>query len=215
MKLRLVVANGVHAGKAIPITVPQFVIGRDPQCQLRPASPAISKRHCAVLVRGGQVLVRDFGSTNGTFVNDQLVQGEAELHDGDNLKVGPLEFTVGLEIPAPAPPAAQPAAQPVAAAAAAKDDTAVGATVPPTSGPSSDKIAAELLLDDSGTPAPASSTLDTGESVPEGSTVMDLPSVEKPGAPGQPLAKKSVIGTGNTSSAAAEILRRYQRRPRT
>ncbi len=69
MKLRLVVVGGVHDGKAIPITVPQFVIGRDPQCQLRPASPAISKRHCAVLVRGTQVFVRDFGSTNGTFVN--------------------------------------------------------------------------------------------------------------------------------------------------
>src|SRR5262249_27383688 len=98
MKLSLVVASGVHEGKAIPITTPQFVIGRDEQCQLRPASPAISKRHCALMVRGGQVFVRDFGSTNGTFVNGQLVEGEVELFDQDLLKVGPLEFRVGMEV---------------------------------------------------------------------------------------------------------------------
>ena len=77
MKVSLVVmSDGKAKGQAIPVTLPQFVIGRDPQCQLRPASPVISKRHCALLVRGEQVFVRDFESTNGTFVNDQPVKGE-------------------------------------------------------------------------------------------------------------------------------------------
>src|SRR5262249_24431502 len=97
MKLSLVVAEGVHKGKAIPIPVAQFVIGRDEGCQLRPSSPAVSKRHCAVLVKGGQVFVQDFGSTNGTFVNDHPVSGEAELKDGDKLVVGPLVFQVKME----------------------------------------------------------------------------------------------------------------------
>src|SRR5262245_24018390 len=96
MKLSLVVVGGVNEGKAIPITVPQFAIGRDPQCQLRPASPSISKRHCAIFVKGKQVLIRDFGSTNGTFVNGQLVEGEVPLKDGDAIKVGPLDFRVSL-----------------------------------------------------------------------------------------------------------------------
>src|SRR4051812_2979685 len=65
MKVSLVVASGVHQGKAIPIAVPQFLIGRDPQCHLRPASQAVSKQHCAVVVRDGQVYLKDFGSTNG------------------------------------------------------------------------------------------------------------------------------------------------------
>jgi predicted component of type VI protein secretion system len=212
MKLRLIVVGGVHEGKAIPITVPQFVIGRDPQCQLRPASAAISKRHCAVIVRGGQVFVRDFGSTNGTFVNGTLVQGEAELHDADKLKVGPLEFTVGLEV-ATAP---KPAPKPVAAAAgdATGKSESVDMGGPPSEGPTSDKIA-DLLLDDDGGPPAAASTLDTAENVPEGSTIMELPSQNKPGsAQGTKPPPKSVIGSGNTSSAAAEILRKYQRRPR-
>src|ERR1043165_7916211 len=101
MKLSLVVTTaGKQQGKTLPITLAQFVIGRDPQCQLRPASPAISKRHCAILQRDGKVFVRDFDSTNGTFVNDQPVKGEVEIKNDDNLKVGPLEFIVKIEAPA-------------------------------------------------------------------------------------------------------------------
>jgi len=207
MKLRLIVVGGVHEGKAIPINLPQFVIGRDPQCQLRPASAAISKRHCAIMVRGAQVFVRDFGSTNGTFVNGELVQGEVELHDADRLKVGPLEFTVGLEVAT-----AQKAAAKPAAAAAKVGPESVEMSGPPSDGPTSDNIA-NLLLDEAGA-APAASTLDTGESVPEGSTIMELPATGKPMAPGSKAPAKTVLGTGNTSTAAAEILRKYQRRPR-
>jgi pSer/pThr/pTyr-binding forkhead associated (FHA) protein len=211
MKLRLIVEGGVHAGKAIPVTVPQFVIGRDAQCQLRPASAAISKRHCAVLVRGQQVFVRDFGSTNGTFVNGELVQGEVELQNGNKLKVGPLEFVVGLETGTAPKPAAKPAPAVTATARTKAEDESVDMNLPPSDGPASDKIA-DLLLDDDGAAPPAASTLDTAESVPEGSTIMELPSTGKPGETKPPA--KTVVGTGNTSSAAAEILRKYQRRPR-
>jgi pSer/pThr/pTyr-binding forkhead associated (FHA) protein len=210
MKLSLVVVGGVHEGKAIPITVPQFAIGRDPQCQLRPASPSISKRHCAIFVKGKQVLIRDFGSTNGTFVNGQLVEGEIALKDGDTIKVGPLEFKVALSLTAAAP---KPAAPP---AAIIDEDPTDSETVvlkaPPSEGPSSDKLAA-LLLDDDG--APKSSTLGN-EEIPEGSTVMEVPVPPGEAAkPGAPAKKKPVVATGNTSDAAAEILKRYQRRPRT
>src|SRR5437660_7695918 len=111
MKLSLVVlSEGKAQGQTIPITLPQFLIGRDPQCQLRPASPMISKRHCAVIVKNGKVFVRDFGSTNGTFVNEDAVKGERQLQNEDTLKVGPLQFRVALETntpvnkPTPPPP---------------------------------------------------------------------------------------------------------------
>jgi pSer/pThr/pTyr-binding forkhead associated (FHA) protein len=210
MKLSLVVVGGVHEGKAIPITVPQFAIGRDPQCQLRPASPSISKRHCAIFTRGKQVFIRDFGSTNGTFVNGQLVEGEVALKDGDTIKAGPLDFKVALSMAA-APGKASPLPVPAAAtvADAVSDGETVELTAPPSEGPSSDKLAALLLDDDS---PRAGSTLGP-EDIPEGSTVMELPTPTKPGA--APAAKKPVVATGNTSDAAAEILKRYQRRPRS
>src|SRR5947199_9301821 len=102
MKLSLMVLSaGKAAGQTIPITLPQFIIGRDPQCQLRPASAVISKRHCALLVRGDKAFVRDFDSTNGTFVNDEPVKGERQLSHADRLKVGPLLFDVQLEATTP------------------------------------------------------------------------------------------------------------------
>jgi predicted component of type VI protein secretion system len=213
MKLSLVVAQGVHTGKVIPITLPQFVIGRDPQCQLRPASPAISKRHCAVLVRGGKVFVQDFGSTNGTFVNDEPVKGEVEVKDGDRFKAGPLEFTISLQVTAAPKPAAKPVPQPAAVGAGAAEDDAVDMKVETkaSQGPESDKIAA-LLLDalDDGPGAATPSALNNGESVPDGSTIMELPSMG-----GEAPKKEAPKPLASTSNAAAEILKKYQRRPRS
>lgn len=98
MKVSLVVASGVHQGKLVPIIGPQFLVGRDPQCQLRPASQAVSKQHCAVIVRDGKVYLKDFGSTNGTILNEVVIQGEErELETNDSLKIGPLDFTVRIE----------------------------------------------------------------------------------------------------------------------
>ena len=96
MKIVLVVASGIYAGKEIAIAGNQFVIGRDEDCNLRPASPAISKKHCAVYYKDGEPFVRDLGSTNGTFLNDQQVEGERALAEGDKVRVGPLDFTVKL-----------------------------------------------------------------------------------------------------------------------
>ncbi|MGH7223690.1 MAG: FHA domain-containing protein, partial [Gemmataceae bacterium] len=89
MKLSLVVLTpGSNQGKVLEIKLSQFVIGRDPQCQLRPASPMISKRHCALIQRDGKAFIRDFDSTNGSFANNVPVNGEVELHEGDQLKIG-------------------------------------------------------------------------------------------------------------------------------
>jgi len=141
MKLSLVVmTEGKQRGKVLNITLAQFLIGRDPQCHLRPASPMISKRHCAIIQRDGKVFIRDFDSTNGTLVNDQPVKGEIELHHDDQLKVGPLLFAVRLEASAPVnrPTPAPPTKSSVALAnnkAAAKP--AASPTPPPTSEPAS------------------------------------------------------------------------------
>src|SRR6266571_4456479 len=124
MKISLMVlSTGSAAGKALPINVAQFIIGRDPGCNLRPASAMISKRHCAVLVKNDKVFLRDFDSTNGTFVNDEPVKGEVPLKDGDVLKVGPLSFKVVIESQA----AAKPTPPPKPKSADATDEDAAAA----------------------------------------------------------------------------------------
>jgi predicted component of type VI protein secretion system len=202
MKVSLVVLTpGKMEGKPINLTVSQFFIGRDPQCHLRPASPLISKRHCVLEVRDDKVLVRDFGSTNGTYVNQEKIEGERELKSSDLLKVGPLEFRLVME----GDPLTKSPTPPPRPAAGSRDDEA----------------AAEMLLalgDD--LPAGETASLDaTG--IPTGSTVMEVLSpqatdpqqqTQRTGAADREKAAK--MAQGNTSTAAKAILEKYMRRPR-
>jgi pSer/pThr/pTyr-binding forkhead associated (FHA) protein len=127
MKLSLLVLSpGKTNGTTIPITLPQFLIGRDPLCHLRPASPLISERHCALLVKGSKVFLRDLGSATGSFVNDEPVKKEQEIGDGDTLKIGPLLFRVQFQAPAVTPrnkPAPPPKPKPATAEIGSDDDS--------------------------------------------------------------------------------------------
>jgi pSer/pThr/pTyr-binding forkhead associated (FHA) protein len=82
---------------SIPVGLGPFLIGRAPDCQLRPTSPLIAWQHCVLDCRGGKAFVRDLYTVAGTFVNGRPVSGQVELHDGDQLKVGPLLFAIRLE----------------------------------------------------------------------------------------------------------------------
>jgi len=102
MKVSLVVADGANRGKAIVFRGPVFLVGRDPACQLRAASEDVSRRHCEILVADGDVMVRDLGSRNGTFVNGADIGDEVVwLKNGDWLEVGPLRFVVRITAPEP------------------------------------------------------------------------------------------------------------------
>jgi pSer/pThr/pTyr-binding forkhead associated (FHA) protein len=114
MKVYLtVLVSGPMQGKTIPISIPTFVIGRAPQCNLQPGNPTISATHCALKLIGDSVLLEDLGSATGTFVNDLRIEGEVQLNHGDRLQVGPLIFGVAIEavkkppLTAPKPAAAE------------------------------------------------------------------------------------------------------------
>lgn len=203
MKLSLVVTTaGKAQGQIIPIKLAQFVIGRDPQCNLRPASALISKRHCAILVKSGQVFVRDFDSTNGTFINEKPVKGEASLHNDDELKVGPLCFKVVIE-----------------------DQASISKPTPPPkpAGSADDEDAAAMLLglhDEGGAEEGGAAAGESG--VPAGSTVFDIPnpvgaSGEGMGEAGKkPEVKKpdAKAAAASASKAAESLLAKYTRRQR-
>lgn len=98
MEVKLIVASGKHAGQEVPVKGPKFLIGRAEDCQLRPRSDLVSRQHCAILVEEGFVAVRDFDSSNGTYVNGERIKGERPLKTGDRLQVGQLEFEVQLVV---------------------------------------------------------------------------------------------------------------------
>jgi predicted component of type VI protein secretion system len=117
MKIHLTVMSGRHRGQTIPITQSPFLIGRDPAAQLRPASQAIDKRHCAILLQEGKALVQNFA--HSTRLNDRQIEGAAELTDGDCLQVGPLAFRFCIDRTASASETNPRAADPDEDAAAA------------------------------------------------------------------------------------------------
>lgn len=96
MDLKLKVLEGKNTGQEIPIQGKKFLIGRAEDCNLRPGSDLISRHHCVLLIEDGYVGVRDFGSKNGTYVNQQRVAGECELKAGDHLTIGPLQFEIHI-----------------------------------------------------------------------------------------------------------------------
>jgi len=215
MKVSLVVAQGVHKGKVIPIPVAEFVIGRDEGCQLRPASPAISKRHCAIVVRSGKIFVRDFGSTNGTFVNNQQVSGEIECTGDEAIRIGPLEFTLKVKRTpglSPSRDELKPSAATVPTPAPNDTPTKEERSVAKTSAADdeSERVAAMLLATDDGPPGPL-----TEDNIPGGSTVFELQAAGKEGTGPKPEEKKAPPSEGENSKKAAEILRKYMQRPRT
>ena len=88
MPPRLVCLDG-HADISLDRAV--VMVGRHPGCDVRIASPRVSRRHCCMaLVRDG-VLVRDLGSTNGTRINGQRVE-EGVLRPGDELSIAHCRY---------------------------------------------------------------------------------------------------------------------------
>jgi pSer/pThr/pTyr-binding forkhead associated (FHA) protein len=91
-RLTLVVIEGNQSGQRVTVPRLPFLIGRGADCQLRPNSPTVAARHCALLERNGRLLLTDLGSTNGTYVNGVRLDGTMPVGDGDELAVGPLRF---------------------------------------------------------------------------------------------------------------------------
>src|SRR5438067_3420385 len=102
MDVKLVVVQGLPAGKSLSFPRGEYYFGRGAECHIRPASDWVSRQHCLLRVTADEVFIRDLGSRNGTLVNGMLVEGEQRLFAGDQLQIGPLVFEVQVEVISPA-----------------------------------------------------------------------------------------------------------------
>jgi hypothetical protein len=69
-------------------------IGRSDACDLRLDDTYLSSRHARVANDDGDLSIEDLGSTNGTYVNQELVRGRVHLERGDVVQVGGVLFEV-------------------------------------------------------------------------------------------------------------------------
>jgi pSer/pThr/pTyr-binding forkhead associated (FHA) protein len=104
MPVTLIMTQGSHAGTAAPIHPGYYLVGRHKQCQIRPKSRSVSRRHCLLLSNDDGFGALDLKSTGGTYVNGQRLQPRQwrTLGDGDQIRFGKVAFSVSIQQPSPA-----------------------------------------------------------------------------------------------------------------
>lgn len=114
LNVTLVVVGGDVKTPEVKLRLPSTV-GRGRDCSIMLRHPLVSRQHCEIFEAGGALLVRDLGSLNGTFVNNQRIEGDAPLQPGQLLTIGTVTFramydaddTTGSPPTTPAPPMKQ------------------------------------------------------------------------------------------------------------
>jgi hypothetical protein len=112
-------ATGLHRADVDPLAVaaahdgePRLVVERAPghpdgiaydlgagatlgrgDVEIRLEDPFASTRHARIERQGGVTVIEDLGSTNGTYLNEQPLQGPQPLHHGDRIRIGDSEFS--------------------------------------------------------------------------------------------------------------------------
>jgi len=92
----LIVLAGTSVGEMYKLAGETVTIGRGDNADIRIVDDGISRKHCEILHQDKQLVVRDLGSTNGTYINGAKMAADHVLKDGDKIQVGSttiLKFT--------------------------------------------------------------------------------------------------------------------------
>lgn len=92
----LIAIKGVYPLQMHRLGSEAVIVGRAPGCDLVLADAQLSRTHCRVQLVGRTTLITDLNSTNGTFVNDQLIAESAVLPVGGYLRIGHHVFQLAL-----------------------------------------------------------------------------------------------------------------------
>lgn len=88
----LVVIYGMDLGRKYDLKKESTVIGRSSKADIQVDQESISRNHAKLVTGAERVVIVDMGSTNGTFVNDELLSAEHVLKNGDLVKIGRTIF---------------------------------------------------------------------------------------------------------------------------
>ncbi|HEY5957548.1 MAG TPA: FHA domain-containing protein [Polyangiaceae bacterium] len=186
MALTFVVLSG-NPSEQLPLTLdgPRIVVGRSEAADLRLPDLSVSARHASFRQRGGEYLIVDEGSTNGTFVGPVRLSPQAPrvIRSGDKVRFGRLWVEVNFE--------ALPAA--VQSKHAAKDLALM--------------LVAESLL---ARGEPAQATLEIKEG-PDAGTSLALEEEERRYSLGRSSSNDVALEEANASRRHAEVFRRNGR----
>jgi FHA domain len=74
----------------------ETVLGRGDHAEIKLEDPFASSRHAHIYEQGNILVIEDLASTNGTYLNEELLETPRPLHPGDRVRIGDSEF--GFEV---------------------------------------------------------------------------------------------------------------------
>lgn len=90
---KLVINPGTSQAREIELKPGAYSLGRGAGNSIQILDASLSANHAQILVQGGLIMVKDLGSTNGTFVNGAPVK-YGELAPGKVLRLGWVEMVI-------------------------------------------------------------------------------------------------------------------------
>ena len=96
---KLVLLSPGMTGRTHELKADKTTIGRLEDNAFQIAEASVSSHHCEILLKGGDVIVRDLNSTNGSFINGQPIT-EATLKPSQILRLGQVEVRLESDTPA-------------------------------------------------------------------------------------------------------------------
>lgn len=98
MIVRFHIVSPPSKKRAFSVRLP-ILLGRGEDAKFRIQHDLVSRKHCEFFAADGRVFVRDLGSTNGTFLNDEQVPASVKtpVPHGATIRVGGLSFRVEYE----------------------------------------------------------------------------------------------------------------------
>lgn len=114
--------RGWNPGQVIPLTRPSVILGRHPDCDIVLDLGPVSRQHARVLQIGQQYYIEDLHSRNGTFVNDERLEGRRRLDENDEIRICDVVFSFHYEVP----PASRTGDSAASDSVVVVDDAAIG-----------------------------------------------------------------------------------------
>ncbi len=99
MKVRLIALSSVEYDRKLSSNDLPVVLGRSAVADVKIEDQWVSRRHCELSETNGVLVVRDLGSTHGTYVNGRQVS-EAHLRPDDKLTIGMTNFVANYRLAA-------------------------------------------------------------------------------------------------------------------
>jgi hypothetical protein len=83
-----------YQGHTLELRSGAVVVGRSSACHIVLDDGLVSRRHAQFVVSSKMVVIEDFGSVNGVYLNGERVNAQRALRDGDRVQIGKQEFVL-------------------------------------------------------------------------------------------------------------------------